>query len=67
MRKNRDAGCTEQFRAMPASSPCSTTFSLRTGSAPGSPMQTGQICVFGSPPVSVEQPQKILVSVLSWM
>jgi hypothetical protein len=29
-------------------------------------MQTGQTCVFGSPPKAALQPQKILVSVSSW-
>ena len=43
----------------------STAFSLTTGSAPGSPRQTGHTCVLGSAPNSVAQPQNILVAVLS--
>jgi hypothetical protein len=38
---------------------------LSTGSAPGSPRQTGQTWVFGSAPNAVGQPQNILVAVLS--
>jgi hypothetical protein len=33
---------------------------------PGMPRQTGQTWVLGGAPNSVEQPQKILVRVLSW-
>jgi len=36
---------------------------LRTGSAPGSPIQTGQILTFGAEPNVVLQPQKILLAV----
>src|SRR3954452_5442481 len=39
--------------------------SLRTGSAPGRPRQTGHTWVLGSAPNSVGQPQNILVAVLS--
>lgn len=35
---------------------------LGTGSAPGSPRQTGQVCVLGAAPNSSLQPQNILVS-----
>jgi hypothetical protein len=38
---------------------------LTTGSAPGSPRQTGQVCVFGSAPKVVSQPQNILLAVPS--
>ena len=37
-----------------------------TGRAPGSPRQTGQVLALGSSAGSVEQPQKIFVSVSSW-
>ena len=40
-------------------------FLLRTGRDPGIPVQTGQVCVFGAPPNSVEHPQKIFVFVAS--
>src|SRR5690349_12357440 len=39
---------------------------LVTGSAPGSPRQTGQVCVLGGAPNSSGQPQNILVLVWSW-
>src|SRR5690349_609373 len=38
---------------------------LATGSAPGSPRQTGHTCVLGSAPNSVGQPQNIFVAVSS--
>ncbi len=44
----------------------STASRLNTGSAPGSPRQTGQTLVFGGAPKLVGQPQKILVRVASW-
>src|SRR3954452_13258500 len=40
---------------------------LTTGSAPGRPRQTGQVCVFGGSPKEVSQPQNIFVRVASWM
>ena len=40
-------------------------FSLATGRAPGRPRQTAQVCVFGSAPNSVEQPQNIFDAVPS--
>ena len=43
----------------------SMAFSLATGSAPGRPRHTGQVCVFGSAPNSVEQPQNIFDTVPS--
>jgi hypothetical protein len=38
---------------------------LTTGSAPGSPRQTGQVCVLGSAPKVVSQPQNIFDAVPS--
>ena len=55
------------WTARPARMAKRTTSRLRTGSVPGKPMQTGQQCVFGSPPNCVVQPQKILVFVCSSM
>src|SRR5205814_3587479 len=57
-----------QFSAMAARTAKSTVFLLRTGSAPGSPRQTGQTFVFGGAPNAVEQPQKIFdaVSNCTW-
>src|SRR5205809_8047209 len=53
-------------RASAARAPKSTTRRFKTGSAPGSPRQTGQVFAFGSDPKRVEHPQKIFDSVLSW-
>src|SRR5580658_2463049 len=39
---------------------------FNTGSAPGSPRQTGHTFVLGGAPNPVAQPQKIFVRVLSW-
>src|SRR5436309_15634219 len=55
-----------QFKAIAASTANSTAFLLSTGSAPGSPRQTGQTLVFGGAPNWVEQEQKILLAVSSW-
>src|SRR6266581_1402679 len=44
----------------------STACRLSTGSAPGSPRQTGQTFVLGGAPKLVGQPQKIFVRVASW-
>jgi hypothetical protein len=52
--------------AMPIVTAYSTTFRFNTGRTPGIPRQTGQTWVFGGAPKAVEQPQKILVLVLSW-
>ena len=41
------------------------TFLFATGSVPGMPVQTGQVCVLGAPPNLVVQPQKIFVLVAS--
>jgi hypothetical protein len=54
-----------QFRARPIRTADSSAFSLSTGSAPGRPRQTGHTWVFGAAPKTVEQPQNILVTVLS--
>src|SRR4029077_18530393 len=43
----------------------STACRLTTGSDPGRPRQVGQVCVLGSAPNSVGQPQNILEAVLS--
>ena len=39
---------------------------LTTGSEPGRPRQTGQVCVFGGSPKLSSQPQNIFVAVASW-
>jgi hypothetical protein len=62
-----DVSLMRQFSAMAASVANSTAFLFNTGSAPGSPRQTGQTLVFGGSPKRVEQEQKILVAVSSWM
>ena len=54
-----------QCSARPMRTVDSTACALTTGSAPGRPRQTGQTCVFGSPPNVVEQPQNILLAVPS--
>ena len=55
-----------QFSASAPLMASSTACRLSTGSAPGSPRQTGQTLVFGGAPKLVGQPQKILVAVASW-
>jgi hypothetical protein len=53
--------------AKPVAITHSTADLLIVGSAPGRPRQTGQQWVFGAAPsMSVEQPQNILLAVLSW-
>ena len=52
-----------QPSARPVRAAFSTAARLSVGSAPGWPEQTGQTCVFGSPPNAVEQAQKILLLV----
>ena len=37
----------------------SIPMAFATGKEPGKPKQVGQVCVFGSAPNSVEQPQNI--------
>src|SRR3954462_11551200 len=44
----------------------STARSFGTGNAPGCARQTGQVCVFGSPPDPFSQGQNIFVPVFSW-
>src|ERR1051326_632675 len=55
-----------QFSASPALIASSTACRFNTGSAPGSPRQTGHTFVLGGAPKLVGQPQKILVAVASW-
>ena len=43
-----------------------TAWRFRTGSAPGSPRQTGQTLVLGSSPNRLRQPQNSFVAVRSW-
>src|SRR5579859_3057401 len=43
-----------------------TARALTTGSAPGSPRQTAQVCVLGGSPKDSSQPQNIFVRVFSW-
>ena len=54
-----------QLAASPTARAYSTTCLFNTGREPGIPVHTGQVCVFGAPPNSVEQPQKIFVFVAS--
>ena len=54
-----------QFSASPIRMVYSIAARLVTGSEPGSPRQTGQTCVFGSPPNRAGQPQNIFVTVPS--
>ena len=54
-----------QFVASPTAIAYSTTCLFKTGREPGIPVQTGQVWVFGAPPNSVEQAQKIFVLVAS--
>src|SRR5688572_27021377 len=61
-----DTGWTSQPSACDARTASSTARSFRTGIAPGSPRQTGQMLVFGGAPNVVLQPQKILLAVSSW-
>ena len=65
MRAKREAGLMRQLSASAALTASSTASRFNTGSAPGSPMQTGQTLVLGGAPKLVGQPQKILVAVAS--
>jgi len=65
LRANRHHGAIEQFSARPILIVDSIATSFTTGSAPGSPRHTGQVCVFGAAPNSVEQPQNIFDTVPS--
>src|SRR5277367_517 len=51
--------------ALAANTANSTARRFNTGSAPGSPRQVGQTCVFGSPPYRFTHPQKAFDSVSS--
>src|SRR5689334_1028137 len=55
-----------QFSAMEAFTAMATASRFSTGSAPGIPRQTGQVCAFAGAPNFVEQPQKIFECVSSW-
>src|ERR1700722_14136249 len=55
-----------QWMALASSTGYSTACRLRTGSAPGRPRHVGQMCVLGSPPYLLTQPQKALVAVINW-
>jgi hypothetical protein len=59
LRAKRENGAIEQLRARPILIVDSIAFSLTTGNAPGKAKQTGQVCVFGSAPKIVLQPQNI--------
>jgi hypothetical protein len=53
--------------AKPVAITNSTASLLIVGRTPGRPRQTGQQWLFGAAPsISVEQPQNILLTVLSW-
>ena len=65
MRANTDRSWMVQPSASPARIAKSTAVRFRTGSAPGSPRQTGQMWVFGSAPNAALQPQKIFDAVSS--
>ena len=65
MRAKRHHAAISQLSASPIRIADSTAFSLTTGSAPGSARHTGQVCVFGSAPNVVGQPQNIFDAVLS--
>src|SRR3954447_20670415 len=60
-----DRSAIRQPNALPALMAISTAARLSAGNAPGSPRQTGQTCVFGAAPNSVEQAQKIFDRVRS--
>src|SRR5579862_4528523 len=55
-----------QLIAFAASTANSTALRFNTGKAPGNPRQVGHVCVFGSPPYLLTQPQNAFVSVKSW-
>ncbi len=65
MRANRHHDAIEQFSARPILIVDSIAAALATGRAPGNPRHTGQVCVLGSAPNSVEQPQNIFDAVPS--
>ena len=59
MRANLEYGAIEQLSARPIRIVLSIALLLTTGSAPGRPRHTGQVCVFGDAPNSVAQLQNI--------
>src|SRR5436190_22457382 len=61
-----ERGARSEPSASPIFSAKWTARALATGSAPGSPRQTGQVCVFGGSPNDTSQPQNIFVRVASW-
>src|SRR5262249_24671126 len=61
-----DFRLTVQLSASEAFTAIATASRFKTGRAPGSPRQTGQVFELGGAPNLVEQPQKILVWVRSW-
>ena len=66
MRWKIERGASSQPSASPIISPKWIARALTTGSAPGRPRQTGQVCVFGGSPNDSSQPQNIFVAVASW-
>jgi hypothetical protein len=54
-----------QFSASPIRMADSIALPFTTGNEPGRPRQTGQVCVFGSAPKALTQPQNILDAVFS--
>jgi hypothetical protein len=55
-----------QSSASPSLIVHSSAVRLATGSAPGKPRQTGQVCVFSPPPKPLAQRQNIFVRVFNW-
>jgi len=51
---------------MPIIKPKCTARAFATGKLPGSPRQTGQVCMFGRSPNDSSQPQNIFVRVFNW-
>ena len=66
MRWKIERGAISQSNAIAIISAKWTASAFVTGSVPGWPRQTGQVCVFGSSPKESAQPQNIFVRVLSW-
>ena len=60
------AAASSQPSASPIISAVVDARALSTGSAPGRPRQTGQVCVLGGSPKDSWQPQNIFVRVASW-
>ena len=66
MRWKIERGASSDSSASPIIRPKWIAWALATGSAPGSPRQTGQVRVLGGSPKDSSQPQNIFVRVLSW-